>query len=1044
MQKPKATAKKITLTIPTYDEAAYETLPMFAETRNHQGTSGNPFPNAVTSAPCSETAHDVAYDAVMLENKWLQIIVVPALGGRIFAALDKRSGYNFFYRQHVIKPALIGDLGSWISGGVEFNWPFHHRPATYMPADWTVEEGEDGSAAVWVSDIDPFYHMKGAVGICLYPDKAYLETKVRVTNRTELRHPFLWWENAAVSVNENYRLFFPHDVDHVVHHYRSCSVEWPIAKGSYGGCDFGEGTDISLIYNAPHSTSYFAAPSEFDFFGGYDEGRDAGVVHIADHHIAPGKKMFTWGQDQNARDWEKKLTDSDGPYCELMAGTYTDNQPDFTWLQPYETKKFSQFWYPLRKTGCLDYADLDCAVSVRGNHVTVETTRAIPEMRVRVELGDEDICDEAVDCTEPDTFTLMLSKAVSPDDRWRVVITGGGKTISEYSNEKFPKREPRLLHGYPLPDEIKSPYEAWNYGEHLLQYRDPRSDSEVYFRQALKKDPSFVPASLSLAECLINRGLFAQAEEIVRSALKTAETMNQNPESGRAHYLLGLALERQDRFDEAYAAYRKAAWSEDSASKALTRAAALACRRRDWKTAKDLAWQAVEHNCDNYTALAYLTLISFKQKDNDSLKRYFLLASSAKLDQTLRWAAVCAGIADESEFFDMLRRPDQTVIDVACDMTAAGFNTEARRLLDGAINRFPDITAMVYYLDGLTPRRRAVGRTFPHRPEEAAALEEALSSGSRTTRDGYARYLLGVLRFGQRRYDEAEALWIGAHHRAPIRGQALCAWRRGERKKALDLLIKAYDANPYYPPEDETEKNAVVWEAAYLMNTVGEDAAKTVDFILTAAGGDVSSLRDDTALELCRAFCRAKQPEKAMELLRTHHFRPGEGSEAAIAVRYIDAQCGIADKLKASGDVKAAMDAYIAAKTIPDWLDGSIGGEAPFIRAMLGEAECMRELSPNDTSPADKIVAHIAETSPDILQRARLLIKLGRKDEAVPLLGKKLDEWKTEMKKRDSGYYSAQPAYLSYLEPSAADRKRRFGPLIKEAEKIMEEIGQSR
>ena len=91
-----------------------------------------------------------------------------------------------------------------------------------------------------------------------------------------------------------------------------------------------------------------------------------------------------------------------------------------------------------------------------------------------------------------------------------------------------------------------------------------------------------------------------------------------------------------------------------------------------------------------------------------------------------------------------------------------------------------------------------------------------------------------------------------------------------------------------------------------------------------------------------------------------------------------------------------------------------------------------------------KIVAHIAETSPDILQRARLLIKLGRKDEAVLLLGKKLDEWKTEMKKRDSGYYSAQPAYLSYLEPSAADRKRRFGPLIKEAEKIMEEIGQSR
>ena len=47
---------------------------------------------------------------------------------------------TFFYRQNVIKPALVGLLGPWISGGVEFNWPQHHRPSTYMPAHSAIEE----------------------------------------------------------------------------------------------------------------------------------------------------------------------------------------------------------------------------------------------------------------------------------------------------------------------------------------------------------------------------------------------------------------------------------------------------------------------------------------------------------------------------------------------------------------------------------------------------------------------------------------------------------------------------------------------------------------------------------------------------------------------------------------------------------------------------------------------------------------------------------------------------------------------------------------
>ena len=76
---------------------------------------------------------DRVYRAVILENDYVEVTVLPELGGRIYSARDKSNGYDFVYRNHVIKPALVGLLGPWISGGIEFNWPQHHRPSTYMP-----------------------------------------------------------------------------------------------------------------------------------------------------------------------------------------------------------------------------------------------------------------------------------------------------------------------------------------------------------------------------------------------------------------------------------------------------------------------------------------------------------------------------------------------------------------------------------------------------------------------------------------------------------------------------------------------------------------------------------------------------------------------------------------------------------------------------------------------------------------------------------------------------------------------------------------------
>lgn len=255
------TVTECKIAIPTYREPAAEQMPMFAQNRIHQRTSGNPYPNHIVSEVDRKHKENKDYTCIRLENEYLKIEILSELGGRIYSAYDKTTGYDFFYKQHVIKPALIGCLGSWISGGVEFNWPFHHRASTFMPTDYFIDRKKDGS-------------------VTTYP----------------------------IASN---------------------------ALGVFNGIRYNGDTDISMHKNTIQPTSYFCAPSKYDFFGGYDRFKRCGVVHVANHHISVGKKMFTWAYNQLSESWENALTDSDGAYAELMAGSYSDNQPDFAWIEPY-------------------------------------------------------------------------------------------------------------------------------------------------------------------------------------------------------------------------------------------------------------------------------------------------------------------------------------------------------------------------------------------------------------------------------------------------------------------------------------------------------------------------------------------------------------------------------------------------------------------------------------------------------------------------------------------------------------------------------------
>lgn len=145
------------------------------------------------------------WQAVWLENDYIKVMILPELGGRVHRAWDKVKQRDFVYHNEVIKPALVGLLGPWISGGIEFNWPQHHRPTTFMPVDFTLEAHDDGAQTVWVGETESMHGLQVMTGFTLRPDRAALEIASRVYNGNATPRHFLWWANPAVKGGKGIR-----------------------------------------------------------------------------------------------------------------------------------------------------------------------------------------------------------------------------------------------------------------------------------------------------------------------------------------------------------------------------------------------------------------------------------------------------------------------------------------------------------------------------------------------------------------------------------------------------------------------------------------------------------------------------------------------------------------------------------------------------------------------------------------------------------------------------------------------------------------------
>nr|MBA2396764.1 DUF5107 domain-containing protein [Ktedonobacteraceae bacterium] len=603
--------------IPTYGVGEPEQNPLFLERRVYQGSAGKVYPYPVIETILDECKPQ-PYRLVVLENAFVRIEIMPEIGGRVYRALDKTNNYDFVYYNRVIKPALVGLAGPWISGGIEFNWPQHHRPNTFGPVEYTLEEPADGSKTLWISEIDRMYGTKMTAGFTLHPGKAYLEIQVQLYNRTPEPQTFLWWANPAVVANDSTQSVFPPDVHAVFDHGRRDVSAFPLAKGTYYKVDYSAGVDISWYKNIPVPTSYMAYHSNYDFIGGYDHARHAGLLHIANHHVSPGKKQWTWGNGEFGRVWNRNLTDQDEAYIELMVGVYTDNQPDFSWLQPYEEKSFKHYFMPYKDIGMIKNASIDAAINLEVDSMKqsatlgVYATSAFPAASISLAGKQHAYIDEVASLSPTQTFRATVSLAAEelPSDLVVTVKDAGGQILATYSEAATePEEVPEPARPLAPPEELPDNEALYLAGKHLEQYRHATFEPDPYYLEGLRRDPGDSRINVAYGTFLFRKGLFAASETHLRRAIATMTRHNPNPYDGEAYYQLGLALQPQARLDEAFAAYYKATWSaawQDASYYAL---AQIACIQGRYTEALDLVERSLLRNLHNYQARHLKTIL---------------------------------------------------------------------------------------------------------------------------------------------------------------------------------------------------------------------------------------------------------------------------------------------------------------------------------------------------------------------------------------------------------------------------------------------------
>jgi len=935
--------------IPTYPVAPPDKNPIFFEGESHQGAAKQIYPYGMNDVISSEK-FDKVYKALILENEYIKLCVTPEIGGKLYYATDKTNGYNFIYKNDVVRPSNIGMLGAWVSGGIEWCVLHHHRASTFLPVDYELVENEDGSKTIRIGETEPRHRMRWTIGITVFPGKSYFRAEIKIHNPTPYTHSFLYWANVAAHTNKDYQIIFPPGVQFATYHAKNAFTHWPVSKEIYRGQDFTRGVDISWWVNSVNSNSYFAHDLKEDFMGGYDHGRECGTVHAGDHNIVKGAKLWEWGSGPRGQATEARLTENAGPYVEIMTGAFSDNQPDYSWIKPYEVKTVTQHWYPVKDIEGFKNANLNGAVNLEkrdGNKVFLGyySTQKINSAKIILKNKGKIIYETTTEISPATAFSESIKvpeDIIITDLYTEMVNAETGEVLVSYQpvEKEYIEKLPEIVEAPPLPKDIETIEEIFLTGRRIEQFHNSRYDPMDYYEEALRRDPGDIRTNTAVGNIFLKNGDYIDARKHFRKAIERLTKDYTRPKECEALYLQGLTLKALELYDEAIDTLYRATWDYAFHSAAYIELAGISAIKGDYTKALGQVNESLVTNARNNSAIVFKASMQRKMSNYAEASRTLEpILQTDPLD--FRAANESYLIAKESgnkqkadnELASLTRKMrnfDENYIEIAAGYINDGLPEEAADILLRFKGKDPIVS---YYLGYLADKKgnkteaekyfkegseQSEDNCFPFRPETVKVLETALKYNPS---DGKAYYYLGNILYHHNQKDKGIKYWESAVKYDP--GLAV-AYRNmgwgyynhlGDGYKAITAYEKAFELKKdepiYYEELDEL----------YEMSNASIDKRLR----LFEGRNEVVSGRDDAFARQIAVLTLAGQADKAVAYLAGRQFSYREGSSRVRDI-FIDAHVILGLKYMKENDYRKALETFLKAQVPEEEASGSRAG----------------------------------------------------------------------------------------------------------------------